>query len=324
MTSGAPLSRLDLNLLVALDALLSERSVSRAANRLHLSQPTLSASLARLRTHFSDELLTRRGNSYELTPLAARLAEHAPTALEGARRIFEIEPDWDPSHSTREFSIYMSDYGMATLAPIVARISHGVAPNIRFRFRLHNPAIVDDAAERLRTVDGIVLPHGFVTDLPHTDLWRDGWIVVASADNPAARAGLSFEDLTRANWAFTYQSRTAFTSASRQLEQLGLNPRVEVVVESFLAVSQFVIGTDRLAMVQRGVARLIEQFEGVVLLEPPFEATPLSNALWWHPAYRNDPAHAWMRGVFVHAGDLLTHEMAGWTSDSAAFRRSAD
>jgi len=312
--SDAPLSRLDLNLLVALDALLSERSVSRAAVRLHLSQPTLSASLARLRTHFADELLARRGNSYDLTPLGVRLAEHVPNVLEGARRVFEIEPDWDPRHSEREFSVYMSDYGMSTVAPIVARISRAIAPDIRFRFVLHNPAIVDDAMERLRTVDGIVMPHGFLTDLPHTDLWRDDWVVVASADHPAARDGLSFEDVVHANWAFTYQTRTAFTSASRQLQQLGLEPRVEVVVESFLALSQFVVGTDRLAMVQRGVARLIERFEGVVLLEPPFEATPLSNALWWHPSYRNDPAHAWMRGVFVHAGELLMREIGQRTT----------
>ena len=309
MKSEAPLSRLDLNLLVALDALLSERSVSRAAVRLHLSQPTLSASLARLRTHFGDELLARRGNSYDLTPLGVRLAEHVPTVLEGARRVFEIEPAWDPSASTREFSIYMSDYGMATLAPIVARFSRSIAPDIRFRFLLHNPAIVDEATERLRTVDGIVLPHGFLSEVPYTDLWRDEWVVVASTEHPAAKTGLAFEDLAHASWAFSYQTRTAFTSASRQLQQLGLEPRLEVVVESFLAVPQFVVGTDRLAMVQRGVARLIERFEGVVVLEPPFEATPLSNALWWHPMYRNDPAHAWMRGVFVRAGELLMREL---------------
>ena len=317
MKSQGPLSRLDLNLLVALDALLTERSVSRAAIRLHLSQPTLSASLARLRTHFGDPLLARRGNSYDLTPLAARLADQVPTVLEGARRIFETEPVWDPRESTREFSIYMSDYGMATIAPIVARLSREVAPDIRFRFLLHNPAIVDDATERLRSVDGIVLPHGFLSNLPYTDLWRDDWVVVASIDNPAARDGLSFDDLANASWAFTYQTRTAFTSASRQLQQLGLEPRLEVVVESFLAVSQFVVGTDRLAMVQRGVARLIERFEGVILLEPPFEATPLSNALWWHPTYRDDPAHAWMRGVFAAAGELMTRE-SGAEADIAA------
>ncbi len=192
----------------------------------------------------------------------------------------------------------------------MARISRSIAPDIRFRFLLHNPAIVDEATERLRTVDGIVLPHGFLSDMPHTDLWRDEWVVVASTEHAAAKTGLAFEDLAHASWVFSYQTRTAFTSASRQLQQLGLEPRLEVVVESFLAVPQFVVGTDRLAMVQRGVARLIERFEGVVLLEPPFEATPLSNALWWHPAYRNDPAHAWMRGVFVHAGELLMRELS--------------
>src|SRR6478736_9807851 len=85
VTKHVLLSRLDLNLLISLDALITERSVTRAAERLHLSQPTLSASLARLRTHFGDPLLARRGNSYDLTPLAARLADQVPTVLEGAR-----------------------------------------------------------------------------------------------------------------------------------------------------------------------------------------------------------------------------------------------
>ena len=98
------LSRLDLNLLVALDALLTERSVTRAAERLHLSQPALSASLARLRNHFNDPILARRGNAYELTPLALRLTEHTTIALDAARRVFESQATWTPHESTREFS----------------------------------------------------------------------------------------------------------------------------------------------------------------------------------------------------------------------------
>src|SRR6478752_7841326 len=103
------LSRLDLNLLVALDALLTERSVTRAAERLHLSQPALSASLARLRNHFNDPILARRGNAYELTPLALRLSEHTTIALDAARRVFESQATWSPRDSTREFSIYGSE-----------------------------------------------------------------------------------------------------------------------------------------------------------------------------------------------------------------------
>jgi LysR family nod box-dependent transcriptional activator len=155
------LSRLDLNLLVALDALLTERSVTRAAERLHLSQPALSASLARLRTHFNDPILARRGNSYELTPLALRLTEHTTTALDAARRVFESQAIWTPHDSTREFSIYGSDYGFATIGKAVSQIAADEAPGVRFRFMLHNPSIVEEAATRLRSVDGMVIPHGY-------------------------------------------------------------------------------------------------------------------------------------------------------------------
>ena len=310
MKSRAPLSRLDLNLLIALDALLIERSVSRAAQRLHLSQPALSASLARLRTHFGDQLLARRGNTYDLTPLAIRLVEHVSGALESARRVFEIQAEWNAAESTREFSIYMSDYGMATIAPVASRIASTEAPGIHFRFLLHNPTIVEDAAVRLRSVDGIVIPHGFLTDLRYTDLWHDDWVVLAASDHQAAQSGLTLEDLAGAAWVFTYQSRTAFTSAGRQLQQLGIEPNIDVVVESFLALPQFVVGTNRLGMVQRGTAQLMQNLEDVVILEPPFEATPLTNALWWHPIHTADPAHTWMRETLVRAGQSLTGDIA--------------
>ena len=158
------LSRLDLNLLVALDALLTEQSVTRAAERLHLSQPALSASLARLRTHFNDPILARRGNTYELTPLAFRLIEHTTTALEAARRVFESQATWNPRDSTREFSVYGSDYGFATIGTAVSKLAAERAPGVRFRFMLHNPSIVDEVSTRLRAgrrdADPPRLPHG--------------------------------------------------------------------------------------------------------------------------------------------------------------------
>ncbi|MBN9194480.1 MAG: LysR family transcriptional regulator, partial [Microbacterium sp.] len=134
MTDRPLLSRLDLNLLVSLDALLTERSVTRAAEQLRLSQPALSASLARLRRHFDDPLLVRRGNSYELTALATRLAVHTSTALESARRVFESQTAWVPAQSEREFSIYGSDYGFVTVGAIASRLAEERAPGVRLRF----------------------------------------------------------------------------------------------------------------------------------------------------------------------------------------------
>lgn len=299
------LSRLDLNLLVSLDALLTERSVTRAAERLHLSQPALSASLARLRSHFNDPILARRGNTYELTPLALRLAEHTTTALDAARRVFESQAIWTPEDSTREFTIYGSDYGFATVGPAVIRIAAERAPGVRFRFILHSQTIVEDAANRLRSVDGMVIPHGFLTGLQHRNLWTDRWVVIASEDNEQAAKGLTMELLASSRWVFTYQSRSAFTSASRQLQQLGVEPTVDVVVESFMALPLYVRGTDRLALIQAGLAETAERIGGVRVHELPFDATPVVNALWWHPIHTREPEHLWMREIFREAGAVI-------------------
>jgi DNA-binding transcriptional LysR family regulator len=295
------LSRLDLNLLVALDALLTERSVTRAAERLHLSQPALSASLARLRNHFNDPILARRGNAYELTPLALRLSEHTTIALDAARRVFESQATWTPRESTREFSVYGSDYGFATIGAAVSRLAAHAAPGVRFRFMLHNTPIVDDAATSLRSVDAMVIPHGYLTDLPYEDLWRDRWVIVADEANEAVAAGLTMQLLRDSPWVFTYRSRSAFTSASRQLQMMGVEPRVDVIVESFLALGNFIVGTHRLGLVQAALAPEVARLGGIRILETPYDATPTANALWWHPVHDRDPEHAWMRGLFAEA-----------------------
>ena len=119
-TGPVNLASLDLNLLVSLDALLQQRSVTRAAAQMGLSQPALSASLARLRRHFGDELLTRVGNEYRLTPLAVQLRDLSRLALTGVERVFTAQPDFDPASSTREFSLLVSDYGVAVLGDTIA------------------------------------------------------------------------------------------------------------------------------------------------------------------------------------------------------------
>lgn len=305
MTDHALLSRLDLNLLVSLDALLTERSVTRAAERLHLSQPALSASLARLRTHFGDPILARRGNTYELTPFALRLAEHTTTALDAARRVFESQATWEPSESVREFLIYGSDYGFTTIGRVVSELAVERAPGVRFRFALHNPLIVEDAANRLRAADAMVIPHGFLTELPFVDLWHDRWVGLVAEENSAVGDELSMENISTLPWAMHYQSRSAFTSAQRQVQQLGIEPRVEVVVESFMSLPLFIAGTQRIGLVQAALAPIVQRIGGLRVVGLPFDATPLTNALWWHPVHGRDPEHAWMRSLFVEAGRIV-------------------
>jgi len=303
---AGPMSRLDLNLLVALDALLTERSVTRAADTLQLSQPALSASLARLRVHFSDQLLTRDGNKYELTPLAVRLADQTGAALEATRRVFAAQAEWDPSESNREFAIYGSDHGLYVFGPTVAELAAERAPGTRFRFMNHTPSIVEDASNVLRSADGILLPHGYITDLPYEDIATDGWRILVSKDNDRIGAKLTMSDIAESPWVFTYQSRSAFTPAGRQMQQLGIEPHIDVVVEGFMTLPAFIVGTPRLALIQTHLTDYALNHGGVRVLEPPFEATPISTALWWHPVHRRDPEHMWLRALFAEAGQVIT------------------
>ena len=188
------LANLDLNLLVSLNALLEERSVSRAAARLGLSQPSLSAALSRLRRHFHDDLLSRVGNNYELTPLAAQLAEQVTTALAAVGRVFASEPDFDPATAEREFTVLVSDYAITVLGPALATLLQQ-APSVRLR--LHQVAIpvVNAASQALRDVDAMVLPHGYLSDLPSQQLFTDRWVCIVAADHPGIGEKLTMTDL---------------------------------------------------------------------------------------------------------------------------------
>jgi DNA-binding transcriptional LysR family regulator len=312
---GGPvnLASLDLNLLVSLDALLQQRSVTRAAAQMGLSQPALSASLARLRRHFGDELLTRVGNEYRLTPLAVQLKELTRIAVTGVERVFTAQPDFDPGSSTREFTLLVSDYVVAILGDTIARLLAEEAPHTRLRFTPHSPAMVERADQVLLTADAMLLPHGFITDLSHRDLYRDEWVCVLAADNPLADEGLTIEHLETLPWVATYHGQTASTGAARQMRTLGIEPHVQVVNEHFLTVPALIAGSNRVALLQRRLIDLLPLNSGVRALPCPFEVSPLIEAMWWHPVFDDDPEHAWLRDLVVRAAELAvgTSAVAG-------------
>jgi DNA-binding transcriptional LysR family regulator len=299
------LAKLDLNLLVTLDAVLREVSVTKAAAELGVSQPAVSAALARLRRHFDDPLLRRSGNSYVLTPLAVLLKRHTDVALSTVQRVFDARPAFDPAAEEREFRVLASDYAMAVLGEGLGALLDERAPGVRLRMEHHTPEIVEHAADHLRLVDGVLLPHGFLTGLPFTDLYEDGWMCLVSAGNRRVGDELTMELLADLPWAFTYFSPVAFTPAGRQLQMLGVEPRVQIVVESFLALPFVIAGTDRVALVQSRLVPRLTAAGDIRAMACPFDAVPIAEALWWHPMYERDPAHAWLRGVLAEAGGQL-------------------
>jgi DNA-binding transcriptional LysR family regulator len=298
------LANLDLNLLVSLDALLAERSVSRAAARLGLSQPSLSASLARLRRHFHDDLLTRVGNHYELTPLAAQLAEQTTVALAAVARVFASEPDFDPAAADREFTVLISDYAITVLGPHLAALLQR-APNVRLR--LHQVAIpaVNAAAQALRGVDAMVLPHGYLSELPSQQLFTDRWVCIVAAGHPAVGEKLTMTDLEKLPMVVAHHEPASYTPAGKQLSMLGVQPRVQLVAETFLALPFLVAAGNGVALIQERLARQLAPAVQIRVLPCPFDVAPLNEALWWHPMYARDPGHRWLRQLFADAAELV-------------------
>jgi DNA-binding transcriptional LysR family regulator len=302
----AGLSNLDLNLLVSLNALLEQRSVTRAAQQVGLSQPALSAALARLRRHFGDELLSRVGNEYRLTPLAMQLKPWARLALQNVDRVFSAQLEFDPAQSTREFSVGMSDYGCAVLGNALSELLAEEAPLARLRIVHNTPNVVDQAEQTLLTTDLLVLPHGFVTDLPHRDVLWDDWVLVVSADNDEVGTSLTVEQISAMPWVVTYHGPTASTPAARQMRMLGIEPRVQVVCDSFLTVPGLVAGTKRIALLQERLVRKLPTDVGIRALPCPFDVGPLVDAMWWHPLYDRDAEHTFFRDLLARAAAQVT------------------
>jgi DNA-binding transcriptional LysR family regulator len=290
------LASVDLNLLEPLIALLEERSVTRSAIRTQRSQPAVSASLARLRRIFDDELLRRVGNRYELTPFAEQLLPACLDALASVHRVFGSGA-FDPGESRRTYRIAISDYASALIGPHIAEMITAAAPRAGVEFTPILRTLVDLAPESLRPYDGLILPHGYLPEQPHLDLFNDRWVCLTAADNPAVTDELTLRHLAELPWVLSYGANAVLIHPFRQLRMLGLNPRVEVTLDGFMALPSFVVGTNRVCVVQERIVALFAEADALRAWPCPFDATPVCESLWWHPTRDADPEHIWLRSV---------------------------
>jgi DNA-binding transcriptional LysR family regulator len=300
-----PARSFDYNLLTPLRVLLEERSVSKAAERMHMSQPALSAALSRLRTHFGDALLERRGNVYELTPLALQLLERSYSAARSMERVFSAQAEFDPATSSREFTIFSSDYAMAILGPVVSAVMAESAPDARLQFYNVDQDVVAGAPDSLRDFDGVIIPHGFITGASHLDLLVDSWVCLISTDNTEVGDELTLDDLRRLPWVFTYNGQSQYSPGFKQMQQLGIDPHIDVVTPSFLAAPFLLAGTNRITLAHGKVAAQLAGDQRIRVLACPFEVIPLRESFWWNAVHDRDPEHIWLRSMLTAAATRL-------------------
>jgi DNA-binding transcriptional LysR family regulator len=290
-----PLGGTDLNLLLPLKVLLEESNVTRAGQRLDLSQPAMSAALARLRRRFDDELLVRAGREYELTPFARDLLPEVQRAVRLVSTALDLEEGFEPSTSQRTFRLAMSDYAIAVVHDPLVRLVEAEAPGVRLTIGNMAPDLtVSDRV--LVDVDALIAPLGFGFPGLVRPLWTDRMVLLVDRDNPRLVDGrLTLDDLARLPHALCDFGTGTPTPEDRVFGQLKLERRVALKVYGFLPLPFVVEGTDMVAVVPEKLARMsVGAGSSLVQVEPPFGELLLSEGYWFSADRLSDPAHRWL------------------------------
>lgn len=294
-------NKLDLNLLVALDALLTEASISRAAQRLHMSQSAMSNALGRLREYFDDELLVQVGRRMELTPRADVLKDAVHDVLLRIDTSIAARPEFVPAESDREFRMFVSDFTMATLMPHVLRRAHAQGPDIRFALlpQVHEPTRALDRAE----VDLLVMPRDYCTpEHPTEELFKETFQCVLWKESRLAQGELSFERYAGAGHVVMQPpAGNAPSLEAWFVQRYGLSRRVEVTSYSFASTPALVVGTERIATVHSRLAMQAAQQLPIVRRDVPLVMAEMSQVMQWHRYRTRDPGIKWLRGIFHSA-----------------------
>jgi DNA-binding transcriptional LysR family regulator len=295
-------NRLDLNLLVALDALLSEQSTTNAGERLHLTQSATSAALARLRGYFGDELLVPVGRRMVLTPLGHSLVQPIRDILIRIRATSEMRPTFDPQTATRAFSFVMSDYLATILMTEVTRMVQQLAPHVSIE--ILTPG--DTPAQLLERgdIDFLLMPEPCLSPLhPSAPLLQDGYVCAVWNDNPLVGEQLSIDQYM--SLGHVERRFCKSTGPTTMLDHFwlgrGYTRKIEVIVPTFDLVPQFIVGTTRIATLHTRLAKLYARHLSIRLVPLPIDPPALREAIQWHQYWNQDPGSIWMRQILKEA-----------------------
>jgi LysR family nod box-dependent transcriptional activator len=303
---GVNLGRVDLNLLVALEALLDEANVTRAAERVHLSQPAMSDALQRLRRLFGDELLVRVGRQYQLTAFAMELREPLHDLVQMAGDIVQRREAFDPAADSRAFNVVASEYSAYILVhPLLQRIAT-VAPGLSLRL------LRSTHGEPEKTTSDILLglwPGTGVAEsgMQSEILFNDRWVCAVWTGNTRVGDRISLEDYMQQPHAVSQLSLTGgLGMADRKIRELNRPRRVQVSVDSFVLLPLLLQGTPQVALILERLGRKLATVADIRLVEPLFDTPPLAEAMYWHSRNTSDPAHRWLRTMLRSVADHLS------------------
>jgi DNA-binding transcriptional LysR family regulator len=299
---------LDIRLLRLLDSLYRTGSVTRTAEQLGQSQPTISIGLGRLREQLGDPLFVRTPQGMQATPRADALIGPVREVLDGLRRLTESEAVFDPAASARHFRIFMTDASHITLLPQLFSQVRKLAPGVT----LEAAPIADDMPQALQSGEAdlaLGLVPGLEAGFYQQTLFAQDWICLASAEHPRIRAGrLKLADYRREAHAGVV-SGTGYQLLDATLHEQGIERRVVLQLPGFLGLPAILSTTDLLATLPRHIGQTLARMGGLQVLPCPVPIPVFTVKQHWHARYHHDPANRWLRGVcaglFMRADTIM-------------------
>jgi LysR family transcriptional regulator, nod-box dependent transcriptional activator len=307
------LSHFDLNLLRSLDVLLAERNVTRAAERLHVTQQAASSALQRLRTHFGDDLLLRVGRHLEPTPLALSLIVPVRDALLAAQTALDTKPIFDPAAARTTCRIAMSDYGLVVVLPHFLRLLNTAAPSVHcivkpvtmrsfeqldmgdfdFVMTAHDPRLYGShrPGRRIRSVE----------------MFEDDFVCVVDPAMIDISNGISLATYRKLRHNSAEFGEGVTTIVERAWNASGYEFDVAVVAPTFAALIFMLPGTSLIATTQRRLASTLAPRLGMAITECPLKLPRLQENLMWHERTDQSPAQIFYRDILRSA----VHELTG-------------
>jgi DNA-binding transcriptional LysR family regulator len=289
------LASFDLNLLVAFDAMMQERSVSRAASEIGISQPGMSNALRRLREIFNDELFVRSSEGMVPSGTALMLAEMIRPGLSQIREGIQQNIAFDPARTTRRFVIGTTDGGSMLGLPRFARWLLAECPKASLQ-------VVDigagDLVDRLLAEEmdlAISAPEISHPAITYRMVMTFPYVVIVDGGSEVARSGaLTVEDIARLPHV-TFTASPIEQQLDGLLAERGLTRRVAVSIPHLWAIPSMVAGSNMIAILEAGVVQTSPHRQNVAVYDDPLGLPPSRAGLAWNARHDNDPGHRWLR-----------------------------
>lgn len=290
---------LDLNLLVVLDAILTEGGITKAARKLNLTQPAISHALGRLREVFGDPLLVREGRGMRATPLARNLAEPVRRALRGLEvTLTEIE-SFDAATTQRRFTIGVRDVLESTLLPPLMRAIHRAAPQVDVAALMVGRAELESELASGRIDAALDVRWPMSEAVRRQRIAEEQLVVIARRRHPFVKKGLDLAGYLAQEHVFVSSRRSGPGPLDLELVRLGHQRRIRLRCQHYFAACRVVSVTNLILTMPEHYARIVNRQLPNQILPLPIAMPPLDAYLYWHADVDRDPANRWLREQLV-------------------------